>query len=186
METPRRTKQRDHNQRVSMVRCSKGLKILTDYGFDSCPQRIDYLIVPGGKGTRIQVHNKKLINFLRSAREKFECKYILSVCTGSFLLQKAGLLKGLKATTHWSTLDRLRQCKDVTVVEQRVVKNENIWTSAGISAGIDMALEFIAYLDGDEVAGKVQFAGEYYPDNKSYGTIHRDHPQSPQYLKSKL
>merc|ERR1719411_2395017 len=59
-----------------MVRCSKGLKILTDYGFESCPQRIDYLIVPGGKGTRIQVHNKKFINFLRFAREKFGCKYI--------------------------------------------------------------------------------------------------------------
>ena len=169
-----------------IVRCVNGLKIVTDYGFDNCPQQIDYLVIPGGKGTRIQINNHKFIGFLQSAQERLKCKYLLSVCTGSFLLQRAGLLKGLNATTHWSALDRLRQFKDVNVIEQRVVKNENIWTASGISAGIDLALQFIAHIDGDEVAGKVQFTGEYYPENKCYGTIHREHPKSPSYLKSKL
>ena len=172
-----------------IVRCSKGLKIITDYGFDNCPQEIDYLLVPGGKGTRTQINNKKFLDFLGNAQSKLKCKYILSVCTGSFLLQKAGLLKdGMKATTHWASLNRLRKFKDIKVVEKRVVRNdkERIWTSSGVSSGIDLALEFIAFIDGDDVAGKIQFWSEYFPFNKRYGNISTQHPQSPQYLKSNL
>lgn len=169
-----------------IVRCSHGLKIVTDYGFDNCPQQIDYLIIPGGKGTRSQINNEKFFHFLQSAQSKLNCRYFLSVCTGSFLLQRAGLLKGLNATTHWSTLKTLREFKDVNVLEERVVKNKNIWTSAGISAGIDLALQFVAHIDSEDVAAKIQFAGEYYPSPKRYGTIHRDHPQAPKYLKARL
>lgn len=172
-----------------IVRCSNGLKIITDYGFDNCPQQIDYLLVPGGKGTRIQVTNKKFLEFLGNARTKLKCKYIFSVCTGSFLLQAAGILKdGMNATTHWGTLDRFKQFKDINVVEKRVVRNdkEKVWTSSGVSSGIDLALEFIAHIDGDDVAGKVQFWAEYFPSNKRYSNISEQHPASPQYLKSKL
>eukprot|EP01084_Bolivina_argentea_P131903 232759_1 len=169
-----------------LVKCSKGLKIVTDYGLDNCPSQIDYLLIPGGKGTRSQINNKKLINFIQNAPTKLKCKYILSVCTGAFLLQKAGLLSGLNATTHWKSLNRLREFKDINVIEERVVKNKNIWTSSGISSGIDLALEFIAFIDGNETAGNVQFWSEYYPSKKRYSDIHLTHTGSPQYLRSKL
>ena len=94
----------------------------------------------------------------------------------------------MNATTHWASLNRLRQYKDINVVEKRVVRNkkQNVWTSSGVASGIDLALEFIAYIDGDEIAGKVQFWSEYFPLNKRYSNISSQHPQSPQYLKSNL
>ena len=110
------------------------------------------------------------------------CQHILSVCTGSFILQAAGLLEGKNATTYWGSLDRLRQFSDVTVVEERFVRNDNIWTAAGVSAGIDLALALIAAEEGDEMAGKVQLAAEYYPNGVMYGNAHL-HPKAPAYLE---
>jgi transcriptional regulator GlxA family with amidase domain len=70
----------------------------------------------------------------------------------------------------------------VEVVEDRIVRDGNIWTSAGISAGIDLALAFIEYVAGEETAGKIQFGAEYYPSDKSYGMMHKL-PQAPEYLR---
>lgn len=147
------------------VRCAKGLKIVPDHSFLSCPT-LDYLLIPGGKGTRVEINNQELLTFIKKQAE--HCKNIFSVCTGSLLLQSAGLLTDRKATTHWMVLDKLKELKEVTVVEQRYVNDGNIWTSAGVSAGIDMALAFIAKTSGKEIAGKVQLHAEYFPENKSY------------------
>jgi len=76
----------------------------------------------------------------------------------------------------------LRVLGDVMVVEERFVRDGNVWTSAGVSAGTDLMLAFIADFAGEETAGKVQFAAEYYPSAKRYGTAHQS-PMAPHYLK---
>jgi transcriptional regulator GlxA family with amidase domain len=144
------------------VICAKGLSINPHVSFADCP-KLDYLLVPGGEGTRAEFNNRITIDFI--ATQAVHCKSVLSVCTGAFLLHAAGLLSGKKATTHWSSLDRLRELGDVDVIEDRFVSDGSVWSSAGVSAGIDMMLAFIASVAGTEAAGKVQFGAEYYPSS---------------------
>jgi transcriptional regulator GlxA family with amidase domain len=167
------------SQTGSVIPCAKGLKVITDYSFEKCPP-LDYLLIPGGEGTRKEVDNKVLISFVQ--KQSITCQQILSVCTGAFILQAAGLLKGKKATTHWASLAKLKQYPDVTAVEERIVHDGNIWTAAGVSAGIDLALAFIADQAGEETAGKVQLATEYYPSSVKYGHAYLMQG-SPGYLK---
>jgi transcriptional regulator GlxA family with amidase domain len=79
----------------------------------------------------------------------------------------------------------LRKLGDIEVVEERFVIDGNIWTASGVSAGIDLALEFIKHEAGEETAGKVQSFAEYYPSGKVYGTFQQD-PKAPSYLSSKM
>ena len=162
------------------VRCSNGMIVTPHATFNNAPQ-LDYLLIPGGLGTRTQVKNERLTDFV--ARQAQTCKAVLSVCTGSFILHAAGLLTGKKATTHWLSLNDLRGLGNVEVVEERLVVDGNIWTSSGVSAGIDLALEFIKQEAGEETAGKVQSFAEYYPAGKLYGAFHQD-PNAPGYLSS--
>jgi transcriptional regulator GlxA family with amidase domain len=162
------------------IRFAKGMRIVADYSFVDCPQ-LDYLLIPGGQGTRTEVSNIDLLEFVR--KQAASCKEILSVCTGSFLLQAAGLLNHRKATTHWGSLDRLRALPGVRVTEKRFVRDGNVWSAAGVSAGIDLALALVADQAGEEVAGEVQLYAEYYPDHKRYGEAHLN-PQAPEYLKA--
>jgi transcriptional regulator GlxA family with amidase domain len=164
----------------SEIVCAKGLRIASDHSIDDCP-RLDYLLVPGGIGTRTEVNNHRLVYFV--AAQARTCRIVASVCTGAFILHAAGLLQGKRATTHWASLDRMRQLADVTVVEERYVRDGNVWTSAGISAGIDMALALIADQAGEEAAGRVQLAAEYYPAGTVYGSGGR-HPQVPGYVRA--
>lgn len=161
------------------VTCSNGMVIQPHLSFKDAPE-LDYLLIPGGFGTREQVDNQQLIGFV--SEQAKSCKAILSVCTGSFLLHACGLLNGKKATTHWLSLEQLRQLKDVEVVEKRIVKDGNLWTSSGVSAGIDLALAFIEHEAGEGTAGSVQSFAEYYPSGKNYGTFHKD-PKAPGYLR---
>ena len=161
------------------VVCAKGLTLVPQTDFGACPQ-LDYLIVPGGEGTRQQVDNEALIRFVATQAQGAQA--VLSVCTGSFLLQRAGLLAGRRATTHWSALARLAAPGEVQVVPERVVRDGNIWTAAGVSAGIDLALAFIAAVDGEEVAGKIQLGAEYYPTGQIFGSAHLA-PHAPAYLR---
>lgn len=163
------------------IRCAKGLSVNPDVSFARCPL-LDILLVPGGQGTRREVDNPLLIDFI-SAQAK-HCAAVLSVCTGTFLLHKAGLLAGKKATTHWNSLDRLRALGNVTVVEERFVRDGNIWSSSGVSAGIDLMLAVIADIAGEETAGAVQLAAEYYPSQRRYGAAHES-PVAPAYVKEK-
>lgn len=163
------------------VSCSKGLRVIPDVTINDCPP-LDFLLVPGGQGTRREVENTLLINFI--AQQAKHCKSVLSVCTGAFLLHRAGLLSGKRATTHWASLERLRSLGDVAVVEERFVQDGCIWSSAGVSAGIDMTLAFIANQAGNEVAAKVQLAAEYYPSSDVYGGP-REHSVAPRYVRRK-
>ena len=160
------------------VRCSNGMIIQPHAVFGDAP-RLDYLLIPGGFGTRQQVDNQRLTSFV--SEQAHNCKAILSVCTGAFILHACGLLQGKKATTHWLSLKQLKELDDVEIVEDRIVRDGNIWTSAGVSAGIDLALAFIKHEAGDDTAGSVQSFAEYYPSGKNYGTFHKD-PKAPGYL----
>jgi transcriptional regulator GlxA family with amidase domain len=166
-------------QTLDSVTCAKGLSINPHVSFADCPA-LDYLLIPGGQGTRQEVNNRVLTEFV--ATQARNCKALLSVCTGAFVLHAAGLLSGKKATTHWASLDRLRALGDVEVVEQRFVRDGNIWTSAGVSAGTDLMLAFIASVAGEEAAGRVQFGAEYYPSSIKYGGF-ENHAQAPAYIK---
>lgn len=161
------------------VSCAKGLSVNPDVTFEDCPQ-LDWLLIPGGEGTRREVDNRVLTDFV--AKQAAGAQGVLSVCTGSFVLHAAGLLSGRRATTHWGSLDRLRELGDVTVVEERYVRDGHVWTAAGVSAGIDLMLAFIADQAGEETAGKVQFYAEYYPLDRRYGDA-ADGPQAPAYLR---
>lgn len=121
------------------------LSVNPRYTIHNCPKP-DILIVPGGQGTRKEMNNPVLINWLKESFEQVEL--LLSVCTGALILAKAGLLDGLSATTHHSALDQLKKTAPKTkiVKDQRFVDNGKIITSAGISAGIDMSFYVVEKL----------------------------------------
>jgi len=135
------------------------------------------LRVPAGP----EVDHTALIRYI-SEQAKY-CKAVLSMCTGTFLMHRAGLLSVKKATTHWNSLNRLKELGDVAVVEERFVRDGNVWSSAGVSAGIDLMLALIADIAGEEIAGGVQLASEYYPVLTRYGASHKA-PMAPAYLRN--
>ncbi|HYE72900.1 MAG TPA: DJ-1/PfpI family protein [Blastocatellia bacterium] len=130
------------------------------FTFSDCPAP-DILLIPGGFGTRREMNNLSAIEWIKSLAPQAEL--ILSVCTGTLLLAKAGLLENLKATTHFRSLDLLAQIAPQTTVlgNQRFVDNGRIITSAGISAGIDMSLHVVARLLGQDHAEETAKQMEY-------------------------
>lgn len=143
------------------VRCAKGLRVIADYSFADCP-KAEVVLVPGGQGTRTEVDNPRLIEFLR--RLGAGCELVTSVCTGAFLLERAGFLQGRRGVTHWASMDRLRALGTVEVVEARFVDEGAVLTAAGVSAGIDMALYLVGRLWGPQLARRVQKGIEYFPE----------------------
>ena len=136
-----------------------GLKIQPDYSFADCPP-LDLLIVPGGKGASEHArYDNAIIAFVKTHASKHQ---VASICTGALVLAEAGILAGRSATTHHSALDTLRQYADVHVVEGiRFVIENGVATSAGISAGIDLALELIRRNFGEKVTQEVVQTMEY-------------------------
>ncbi|NUM52494.1 MAG: DJ-1/PfpI family protein [Candidatus Hydrogenedentes bacterium] len=143
------------------ITCAKGLRVLADHTFENAP-KLDVVLVPGGQGTRTEVNNPALIEWLQ--RVGAECKWVTSVCTGALILHGAGFAKGKRVTTYWGFVDQLRARGDVTVLENmRYVQDGNLVTAAGVSAGIDMALWLLGQIHGPEFARRVQQYIEYYP-----------------------
>jgi len=143
------------------VRCAKGLRVLPDHGFADAP-RLDILVVPGGQGTRREIDNPILIDWLRKTGER--CRFTTSVCTGSLLLLGAGIARGKRITTHWAFVEALRQRGGATVVEGvRYVRDGDLVTAAGVSAGIDMSLWLVGQLYDVTHARNVQRMMQYDP-----------------------
>jgi putative intracellular protease/amidase len=120
----------------------------------------EVIVFPGGFGTRTLMHDEVVLAWLRRAHET--SVWTTSVCTGALVLAAAGILDGLRATTHWMALEMLRQY-GATPTEQRVVEQGKVITAAGVSAGIDMALTLAARLAGEDVARAIQLGIEYDP-----------------------
>src|SRR5262245_13736466 len=154
-------------ERPGAITASGGLKVTPDHTLASCPP-LDVLVVPGGWGTRRLLHEKPLLAWI--ARRGREVETLTSVCTGAMLLGGAGLLDGRHATTHWRSLDWMRESFPGVTVETdlHVVEDGNVFTSAGISAGIDMALRVVARYHGEAIARATARHMEYpYPvDNR--------------------
>ncbi len=149
------------SQEGQMITARNGLRVQPDYSFKTAP-KVDILIVPGGYGARErEVHNDTLVNWI--AAQMANVQLMTSVCTGAFLLGKAGLLQGKKATTHWASLERLQQEFPEIKVQQGVkfVDEGNIITSGGISAGINMSFHIVKRLLGPEIARQTAKRMEY-------------------------
>jgi len=137
-----------------------GMKVIPDHTLDDCPP-LDILVVPGGWGTRTQRLNARLVGWIAERAKQVET--LTSVCTGSLLLGQAGLLDGRRATTHWRALDMMGELFPAIKVEEKmhVVEEGNVLTSAGISAGIDMALRVVARYHGEAIARNTARNMEY-------------------------
>jgi len=149
------------------VSASGGMQVIPHYTLHTCP-KLDVLVVPGGWGTRRELKNPAMLDWLR--KRAAEVETLTSVCTGSMLLGFAGLLDGRHATTHWKSLDWMRDSFPSVAVayDQHVVEDGRVLTSAGISAGIDMALKVVARYCGEAVARATAKHMEYpYPDSNA-------------------
>ncbi|HVN84129.1 MAG TPA: DJ-1/PfpI family protein [Candidatus Binatia bacterium] len=143
------------------IRCAKGLRVLPDHSFAGAP-RLDVVLVPGGIGTLREVDNPVMLSWLREAAKP--CQWVTSVCTGAHVLWAAGLARGKRVTTHWTFVETLREKTDATVLENtRYVRDGNVVTSAGVSAGIDMALWLVGQMYSVETARLIQKGIEYNP-----------------------
>lgn len=136
-----------------------GFAILPTHDFADCPQA-DILCIPGGHGVTEALGDATTIDFI--ARQAAGAQWVTSVCTGAFLLGRAGLLEGKRATTHWG-YTHLLPLVGAEPVSRRVVEDGNIVTSGGVTSGLDFALTLIARLRGDAVAQAIQLAIEYDP-----------------------
>jgi transcriptional regulator GlxA family with amidase domain len=140
-----------------------GMRVLPTYSWDSAPP-IDILVVPGGFGTRSLLKDEPTLAWIKEAAGR--ASLVTSVCTGALLLAQGGLLRGRRATTHWAALDLLSAI-DSTIQVQRDARvvSDAVVTSAGVSAGIDMALAVVARLCGAEVARETAHYIEYVPQD---------------------
>ena len=157
-----------------------GLSLLPTRTFANCPQ-LDLICVPGGvAGVIGAIGDQATIDFVRLQAER--AKYVTSVCTGAFVLGVAGLLKGRRATTHWAYTDLL-PLVGATYEKARVVRDGNLITGGGVTAGIDFGLAVVAELAGEATARTIQLGIEYDP-TPPFDSGHPD--RAPAAIKSAL
>lgn len=145
-----------------LVRCAKGLVVQAHHSYADAPP-LEVLLYPGGNGTRPHLRDDAQLEWVR--RQRAAVPLMTSVCTGSLVYAAAGLLSGRRATTHWASLDDLAALDRTIDVrrDDRFVDDGDVVTSAGISAGIDMALHLVARLAGIDRAREVRRAIQYDP-----------------------
>jgi transcriptional regulator GlxA family with amidase domain len=144
------------------VTAAKGLVVHPEHSYETVPP-MDVLIYPGGQGTRPQLDDEAQLEWVR--RQRAEVPLMTSVCTGSLVYARAGLLAGRPATTHWGSLDLLHELDPTIEVrpDDRFVDDGDVVTAAGVSAGIDMALHLVARLHSVERARQVRRGIQYDP-----------------------
>ena len=147
------------SEKVGEVFSEKGISVKADFDFSNSP-RFDIVVVTGGPGQMKMMTHPGLMAFLKD--QASNACFVAGVCTGSLLLAASGLLQGLRATTHWLAMDELKKF-GVLSVRERVVWDKKFITGAGVSAGIDLALELASKIAGPEKAQIVQLAIEYDP-----------------------
>ncbi|RZS31377.1 DJ-1/PfpI family protein [Herbihabitans rhizosphaerae] len=144
------------------VACAKGLTIMPHHSFEDAPA-MEVLLHPGGRGTRPQLADESYLEWVRA--QSATVPLMTSVCTGALVFAAAGLLRDRPATTYWASLDLLRELDPTIEVrpEDRFVDDGDVITSAGVSAGIDMALHLVARLSSTERAREVRRGIQYDP-----------------------
>ncbi len=143
------------------ITCLSGMRVIPDYTFDDAPA-VDVVLVPGTEGIHELLAMDSAIAWVKSKAE--QVKYMTAVCTGALLLQKAGLLANRKATTHWMLVEELAKDSSVELMsDMRYVRDGNIITSQGISAGIDMSLWLVGQLHSPAHAREVRKILQYDP-----------------------
>lgn len=141
------------------IRATGGLQVIPTFALHDAPA-IHLLVVPGGFGTRPLLEDEPFLQWIRARAA--QATHVTSVCTGSLVLAAAGLLRGRRATTHWGALGLLaRLDPTVTVEEDRRVVHDGVLTSAGVAAGIDMALDLVEHLHGRAIADETAAYIEY-------------------------
>jgi cyclohexyl-isocyanide hydratase len=146
-------------KRIEPVPSDTALALMPTVSFAECPQ-LDVICVPGGMGADDMVNDEEVLAFLRQQAEG--AKYVTSVCTGSLVLGAAGLLKGYRATTHWSAMDFLSAFGAIPT-RTRVCTDRNRITGGGVTAGIDFALTLVSELVDRRTAEAIQLRLEYNP-----------------------
>jgi cyclohexyl-isocyanide hydratase len=137
-----------------------GLSLLPTHTFANCPA-LDLICVPGGvKGVIGAIGDQETVEFVR--RQAAAAKYVTAVCTGAFVLGVAGLLKGRRATTHWA-YTQLLPLVGATHEKARIVKDGNLITAGGVTAGVDFGLSVVAEIAGEATAHAIQLGIEYDP-----------------------
>jgi cyclohexyl-isocyanide hydratase len=144
---------------METVTSSSGLLLVPTVTYDACPQ-LDVLCIPGGAGVNALLRDAVTLEFVR--QQATGAGYVTSVCTGALVLGAAGLLRGRRATTHWASHDLLTAFGAVPV-KARVVRDGNLLTGGGVTAGIDFALSLAAELVGRPAAELIQLVFEYAP-----------------------
>jgi cyclohexyl-isocyanide hydratase len=143
------------------IRVQYGLELRPTCTFAAAPSPLDVLFVPGGPGQQSVMEDERYLAFVREQGRI--ARLVTSVCTGSLILGAAGLLRGYRATTHWRYVELLRLLGAVPVADERVVIDRNRITGAGVSAGIDFALQIASLLCGEPEARIIQLSLEYDP-----------------------
>ncbi|MFL6836235.1 MAG: DJ-1/PfpI family protein [Bradyrhizobium sp.] len=146
-------------KRIEPVASDSVLTLMPTVTFADCPQ-LDVICVPGGLGTDDMINDEEMLAFLRT--QAGGAKYVTSVCTGSLVLGAAGLLKGYRATTHWSAIDFLSAFGAIPT-KTRVCVDRNRFTGGGVTAGIDFALTLVSQLVDRKTAEAIQLRLEYNP-----------------------
>ena len=141
------------------VEAETGLRMLPHTTLRDCP-RLDVLCVPGGPGVAALMEDNEVLEWLRA--QALTARYVSSVCTGALVLGAAGLLRGKRATTHWASHDLLAELGAIPT-KGRVVRDGNLFTGGGVTAGIDFALTMVAEIAGPETAQSIQLQIEYAP-----------------------
>jgi len=144
------------------------LTLNADYGLDEV-RSPDIVVVPGGPGARDLVHNRAVLEWVRTVHQT--SRWTTSVCTGALILGAAGVLQGQGATTHWAALEELADF-GAEPTRSRIVRAGKVLTAAGVSAGIDLGLELADIVAGEEVARAIQLIIEYEPAAPSDGGVH--------------
>lgn len=143
----------------SAITSATGLALAPTMTFGECPA-LDVLCIPGGAGVNALLEDAEVLGFVRAQAAR--ARYVTSVCSGSLVLGAAGLLKGRRATTHWLSHDFLAKFGAIPV-HGRVVRDGNLITAGGVTAGIDFGLAVVAELAGQAQAEAIQLALEYAP-----------------------
>jgi cyclohexyl-isocyanide hydratase len=136
-----------------------GLSLVPTVTFADC-RKLDVICVPGGMGTVAAIQDTETVDFVRKVAG--EVKYLTSVCTGVFILGAAGLLEGKRVTTHWAYTDLLEMVGAI-YEPGRVVRDGNVFTGGGVTAGIDFAFTLVTEIAGKKTAEAIQLAMEYDP-----------------------